>query len=136
MRSWPFVLFVLGSGLLGSGCARPTGTRDLRVEGLPTCPKGQGYARAVVVRVDRERSLFDEPYSKEVRLEAPGVPPVFAMPRGRLQAIVRVGTCTPTSLGTWDCKAATWLSTQQIALDGGQKPWVLHVPPVAVGCAR
>lgn len=122
--------------LLLAGCARPSGTRELRVEGLPTCPKGQGYARALVVRVDRERSLFDDAYAEERRLDGPTAAPVFAVPRGRMTAVVRVGLCTPTSLGTWDCKAATWVAEQRIVLDGGTKAAVATMPKVPVGCSR
>ena len=46
-------------------------TRALVIEGLPRCAGKNTYARPVVVRLDRERALFEDPWSVQLRIDAP-----------------------------------------------------------------
>ena len=132
VRSLGSVLFVVLSG-----CVAPPGTREVRVDGLPTCPKGKGYARKVVVRLDRDRSLFDEAVMRTATFELPPpASPILTVPRGRMLMTLRAGLCAPTSLGTWDCNAVLWLSSQQLQFDGGKGAYVARLPALAIDCTR
>ena len=106
--------------LVLAGCDRGVGpdTRPVVVNGLPGCPpKSSYYARPLVVRFDRDRALFEEPFTTQTRVDSPSVP-TLTVPRMRMNATIRVGVCARTSVATWDCNAATWLASTTVHLDG------------------
>src|ERR1700704_4449626 len=110
---------VIAALLLGAACDRsPSGaTRTLRRRGLPLCARGVAYARPVVVRLDRDAAIFEEKYSTSTTLEGGHPTANMSVVRERMRRTVRVGLCRPTSLATWDCRAATWVSTRELSLD-------------------
>jgi len=123
--------------LLLAGCERGDGgeVRVLRVRGLPVCGKGVGYARPIVVRVDRDPALFEEKWSNSVIAEGSTATVTVPVIRRRMKATLRVGLCAPTSLATWDCAAATWLTSVPLALDGRSDVMDVSLPPLQVACA-
>jgi len=123
--------------LLCASCDRGVGpsVRSLEVRGLPTCPSRSTYARPIVVRVDRERALFDEAFTTQTRVDAPANVITITLPRTRMRVTVRVGLCTATSLGTWDCAAASWLASANLDLDGRPTPTSLMLPGFDAPCS-
>jgi hypothetical protein len=124
--------------LLVCGCDRGIGpsTRALEIQGLPSCPPKTTYSRPIVVRVDRERALFDEAFTTQSRVDAPAPTATIMVPRARMRVTIRAGLCTPTSLATWDCAAATWLSTTTADLDARASPAPIKLPAFEVACSR
>jgi len=124
--------------LLVASCDRGVGpaVRPLEVRGLPSCPTKTTYARPIVVRVDRERALFDEPFTVQTRIDTPVAAASISIPRTRMRVTVRAGLCAPTSLGTWDCAAATWLSTTNADLDSRASAATVTLPDFEAPCAR
>lgn len=120
-----------------SGCDRGIGatTRPVEVRGLPACPKKTTYVRPLVVRLDRDPSLFEDPFTTQVRVDQPEPKAALIVPRKRMRATVRVGTCTPTSIATWDCAAATWLATTSVDLDARAGVAEVAMPAFEVACA-
>lgn len=114
MRLFPAALCALAL----VGCDRGVGpeTRGVEVLGLPACPSKQHYARPLVVRFDRDRALFEEPFTTQTRVDTPSIP-TLTVPRARMRATIRVGVCARTSVATWDCNAATWLQSVSVNLD-------------------
>jgi len=112
-------------------------TRPLRVRGIPLCPHGVTYARPIVLRVDRDRALFEEAYSTQKTLDAP--PPAHEatidVARTRMKVTVRVGICAATSLATWDCNAASWVGSGVLALDAKSTPAEVTLEVKDVPCA-
>jgi hypothetical protein len=112
-------------------------TRPLRVRGVPLCPRGVSYARPIVLRVDRDRSLFEDAYSTERTLDTP--PPThdasLDVLRVRMKVTVRLGICAETSLATWDCNAASWVATTTTTLDTRADAMDVTLPPSEVPCA-
>lgn len=127
----------LVAALVLFGCDRGVGpsTRPLEVHGLPRCPARSTYARPIVVRVDRERALFDEPWSTQQRVEVPTSVVALMLPRTRMRLAVRAGLCAPTSLATWDCAAATWLSATTVDVDGRASPVTVTLPEFEAPCS-
>jgi hypothetical protein len=125
------------ASLVACDHARPhdgSTTRLVEIRALPGCPKRSGYERPLVVRLDRERSLFDDPFSVQQRLDAPVPIVALTVPRRPMRASVRIGTCTKTSLATWDCAAARWLASTSVDLDGRASPASLDLPAISVPC--
>jgi hypothetical protein len=122
--------------LCAYGCSARTesSVRVLEVRGLPTCPPRASYARPIVIRVDRERALFDEPYTTQTRIDTPACTASLSLPRTRMRVSVRAGLCTATSVGTWDCAAATWLASANLNLDGRATPAILTLPGFEAPC--
>lgn len=118
------------------GCDRGVGpnARSLEVHGLPRCPARSAYTRPIVLRVDRERTLFDEPYRTQQLVQTPTAVVALSVPRTRMRLTVRAGLCAPTSLATWDCAAATWLSTTTIDVDARATPFAVTLPELEVPC--
>lgn len=118
-----------------SGCERGVvpDTRAVEVRGLPGCPPKQYYARPLVVRFDRDRALFEESFTTQTRVDSPSVP-TLTVPRKRMHATIRVGLCAQTSLATWDCSAATWLTSTTIDLDGRSTVFPALVPGATAAC--
>jgi hypothetical protein len=110
------------------------GTRTLRFVGAPSCAQGAPYERPIVVRLDRERSLFDEPWSAQLVLTGPTDPSQLELPRRRLRLTMRVGVCAPTSLATWDCAAPAWASSLPLDVDTRATPIEVKLPKVPVAC--
>ena len=112
-------------------------TRPLRIKGVPLCPKGVSYARPIVLRVDRDRSLFEEAYTAQRTLDAP--PPTheatLEVMRARMKVTLRLGVCAETSLGTWDCNAASWVATTTTTLDTRADVMEVTLPTAEVPCA-
>lgn len=138
----PDVVLLVALVLVGSSaCERnvTARTRPLALHGLPSCPPRVGYARPIVVRLDRDRSIFEETYSTQVTIDAPptGESRVVTLPiaRIRMKATLRLGLCVSTSLGTWDCAAPSWLSITELALDGREAPFDVDVPKIEAPCA-
>lgn len=141
--------FVIATAIAMTVCAcdRSVGagaTRLLVLQGLARCPRNVRYERPIVVRVDRDRSLFEDAYSAQLtieRLDASATKgnvtpsPTLAVARQRMRVTLRVGLCVATSLGTWDCAAPTWLGTTQLTLDARDKPLEVALPTVDVPCA-
>jgi hypothetical protein len=121
-----------------SACDRGVGptVRPLEVRGLPACPPKTSYTRPIVVRVDRERALFDEAFTTQSRIDAPAAFASITVPRARMRITIRAGLCTPTSLATWDCAAATWLSTTTADLDGRASAASITLPAFEAPCSR
>ncbi len=117
-------------------------TRLLVVSGLPTCPKEGRFERPIVARIDAEPGLFESPFSAQraleasphARADADGGKLELTLPRRRMKATLRIGTCRPTSLSTWDCNAPAWMIDQDLELDDGVDPKVVGVHIVAA-CA-
>lgn len=123
---------------LCAGCDRAiaTSTRTVLVH-APSCGSAETYARPLVVRLDRERALFDEPWTTEARVDTPPKGPVaIVVPRTRMKIRVRIGACLATSLGTWDCAAASWLGSASADLDARSSPVEITAPKADVGCVR
>lgn len=131
-------LVVCVAAIVCASCDRPGGaTRPLRVRGIPVCSKGVRYARPLVVRIDRDRALFEEEYSMQKTIESP--PPTrdttLDVARMRMKATVRVGICAETSLATWDCNAASWVGVSTIALDAKANEAEVTIEAKEVPCA-
>jgi hypothetical protein len=121
-------------------CDRTVGagaTRSLVLHGLARCPRNVRFERPVVVRVDRDRSLFEDAYSAQVTLERPEPtdgkgkvtqPATLPVARQRMRVTLRVGLCVATSLGTW-------LASAQLTLDARDKPLDVDLPAADVPCA-
>ncbi len=124
------------AALLLLGCDRGVGpsTRPLEVRGLPRCPARATYQRPIVVRVDRERALFDEPFSTHTRVDAPTALVALTLPRTRMRLTVRAGLCMPTTLATWDCAAATWLASTTLDVDSRATAATLTLPEFEAPC--
>ncbi len=120
-----------------AGCDRGIGatTRPVEVGGLPTCPSKTTYARPLVVRIDRDQSLFDEAFTTQIRVETPAPKVALEVPRQRMRATVRVGACAPTSIATWDCAAATWLASTRVDFDARAQVAEVAVPKFEAACA-
>jgi hypothetical protein len=120
-----------------SGCDRGVGpdTRPVEVHGLPTCPSKSSYVRPLVVRFDRDRVLFEEAFSTQTRVDTPSVP-TLTVPRVRMKATIRVGLCARTSVATWDCSAATWLTSTTVSLDARAAVAVVTVPAASALCTH
>lgn len=138
-------VIALGACLAAAcGCARsaPAKTRTFVVTGLPTCPKEGRFERPIVARIDAEPGLFEAPFSTQRALEASpraladvdGGRLELTIPRRRMKATLRVGTCRPTSLSTWDCNAPAWMVDQEIEIDDGSVAMSVGVHVVAA-CA-
>jgi hypothetical protein len=117
-------------------CDRGVGpeTRPVLVNGLPGCPpKSSYYARPLVVRFDRDRALFEEPFDTQTRVDSPSIP-TLTVPRQRMKATIRVGLCTKTSVATWDCNAAQWLVSTSVHLDGRSTAFPVSALGASIGC--
>jgi len=112
-------------------------TRPLRIKGVPLCPKGVSYARPIVLRLDRDRSLFEDAYSAQRTLESPPATheATLEVVRARMKVTVRLGICAETSLATWDCNAASWLATTTATLDTRSNAFEVTLPAAEVPCA-
>ena len=112
-------------------------TRSLRIGGVPLCPKGVSYARPIVLRLDRDRSLFEDAYTAQRTLDAPPSTheATLEVMRTRMKATVRLGICAETSLGTWDCNAASWVATTTTTLDTRSDAMSVTLPAAEVPCA-
>ncbi len=123
--------------LVASACDRGIGptTRSVVVHGLPTCPGKTRYTRPIVVRLDRERALFEEPWSTQTRVDAPASDVTLTVPRARMHTTLRFGLCVATALATWDCAAATWLDSAPLTLDGRASNADVTSPKLEVECA-
>jgi len=130
------LLLCAATGSCANSCGRGVGpeVRSLEVRGLPRCPPRATYERPIVVRVDRERALFDEPFSTQMRVESPANFVSLSVPRARMRVTVRAGLCVPTSLGTWNCAAATWLATASVDLDSRATPAGVALPEFEAAC--
>lgn len=126
-------LFALALACL-DGCDRGVGpeTRPVEVLGLPACAKGH-YVRPLVVRFDRDRVLFEESFTTQTRVDTPSVP-TLTVPRTRMKATIRLGVCARTSVATWDCSAATWLTSTTMNLDARSTVASVKVPPASMPC--
>jgi hypothetical protein len=111
-------------------------SRKIVARGLPTCRARETYARPIVLRVDRDRSLFDDPVTAQEIVYAPSPSASIVVPRTRMKATLRMGSCTLTSVATWDCAAATWLASEAIELDGRSSDAEVQLPVVSVPCVR
>ncbi len=120
--------------LLAGGCERAVGERPLRLVGLPGCPAGASYQRPLVVRLDRERALFEDAWTAQLTLTTANDPAELRLPRRAMRLTLRVGACTATSLGTWDCAAPTWLATDAFEADARAAPVERALPKVTVSC--
>jgi hypothetical protein len=120
---------------LSIACDRSGGTRRLTLRGLPTCPRNVAYARPIVVRVDRDRSVFEDAYTAQITFDRPIAVGALDVLRQRMKATIRVGLCISTSLGTWDCAAPTWLGSETLTLDGRDRPFDVDLPPSEAPCA-
>lgn len=130
-----FAALLLVSSL--SACDRGVGPqqRTVEVRGLPSCPPKTVYARPLVVRLDRDRALFDEPFSTQASVESSAIV-ALTVPRTRMHATVRVGICAPTSLATWDCAAASWVASTTLDLDARATTATVTLPRFDVPCGR
>lgn len=120
-----------------AACDRPGSTvRPLHVR-VPICPQGIGYARPIVLRIDRDRALFEEAYSTQTILSAPPSTHEASIDvaRAHMKVTVRLGVCAETSLGTWDCNAASWVASQSFALDTRADAMSVVLPAAEVPCA-
>lgn len=123
------------AGALLVGCEEAAhGTRALRFVGAPPCPQGAPYERPIVVRLDRDRSIFDEPWTAQLVLSGPADPAQLELPRRRMRLTLRVGVCSPTSLATWDCAAPAWAASQPLETDARAAPIEVKLPKVPVVC--
>ncbi len=131
------LLLVLPIALALTACDRGGDgeVRVLRVRALPLCNKGVGYARPVVVRIDRDAALFEEKWSNSVIAEGHSSSVTIPVLRKRMKATVRLGFCAATSLATWDCTAASWQWSQAVVLDARADVMDLDLPPLQVPCA-
>lgn len=128
--------FLCVAALLAAACDRGVAgtTRPVEVRGLPACKTP--YARPIVVRLDRDRSLFEDAFSTHVRVDGPAQLAALVVPRVRMHATVRAGLCTATSVATWDCEAATWLASTTVDLDSRSITAVVTLPAFEAACAR
>jgi hypothetical protein len=110
-------------------------TRAIVARGLPTCSAHESYQRPLVLRLDRDRSLFDEAFTAHEIAYAPQPSVSIVVPRTHMRATLRIGTCAPTSVGTWDCNAATWLASAPIELDSKSAQAEVTLPAVTAPCA-
>ena len=134
--TWALVATLLLTVLVTAGCDRSAGEmRTLRLKGMPLCPRGVGYTRPVVVRLDRDPALFEDRYTVSTTLEGGAPTASLTVPRLRMKATLRVGLCAATSLATWDCAAATWIATAPVTLDGRSDVTDVELPQLAVPCA-
>ena len=141
--------FVIATAIATAPCAcdRSVGagaTRLLVLHGLARCPRNVRYERPVVVRIDRDRSLFEDAYDAQLTIErldlspakGGGTPsPTLVVARQRMRVTLRMGLCVSTSLGTWDCAAPTWLASEQLTLDARDQPVEVALPPADLPCA-
>lgn len=118
------------------GCDRGVGpdTRPVEVHGLPSCPPKSSYVRPLVVRFDRDRVLFEDSFTTQTRVDTPSVP-TLTVPRTRMKATLRVGLCARTSVATWDCSAATWLTSTTVSLDARSTVATVTMPSASALCA-
>jgi len=128
--------FLCVAALFVASCERGVAstTRPVEVIGLPTC-KG-AYARPIVVRLDRDRSLFEDAFSTHVRIDGSAQQATLVVPRLRMHATVRAGLCTATSVGTWDCEAASWLASTTVDLDSRAAPAKVTLPTFEAACSK
>jgi hypothetical protein len=133
--------FLCAAALFSAGCDRgvATATRPVEIRGLPTC-KGS-FSRPIVIRLDRDRSIFEDPFSTHVRIDGPEKAgekrsPALVVPRMRMRATVRVGLCSPTSVATWDCDAASWLGSTKVDLDARSTPVAVSLPTFESPCSH
>ncbi|MBI2388086.1 MAG: hypothetical protein HYV09_00595 [Deltaproteobacteria bacterium] len=136
-RSAPEGARIVLSALLLSGCepGPASTTRPVEVRGLPACPPKSPYARPIVVRLDRDRALFEEAFTVMTRVDAPTATVALSVPRVRMRATVRAGLCAPTSVSTWDCAAATWVASTTVDLDARSTPVTVTLPAFQAACA-
>jgi len=138
------VLAMLGATAACDRSAGAGATRLLVLHGLARCPRNVRFERPIIVRVDRDRSLFEDAYGAQVTIERPeqtdgkGIvtqPLTLTVARQRLRVTLRIGLCVLTSLGTWDCAAPTWLASEQLTLDARDQPMDVQLPKADVPCA-
>jgi hypothetical protein len=111
------------------------GTRLVHFTNLPACGAGAAYARPLVVRLDRDPALFEEAWTGRLVLAAPTDPAQLELPRRHMRLTLRVGLCPPTSIGTWDCAAPTWLGSGAFDTDTRAATLEQPIPKLAVPCA-
>lgn len=117
------------------GCDRDVpGTRFVHFGNLPTCASGAAYARPLVVRLDRDPALFEEAWTSRLVLAAPTDPAQLELPRRRMRLTLRVGLCPPTSIGTWDCAAPSWLGSGAFDTDTRAATVEQPLPKIVVSC--
>ena len=135
MRSLPLGALVLVGFALAAFACDGVGpdTRAVEVRGLPSCPPKSFYARPLVVRFDRDRAVFEESFTTQTRVDSPSIP-TLTVPRKAMRATIRVGVCSRTSVATWDCSAATWLTSTTVTLDRRMPPVVVTLPATSVAC--
>ncbi len=131
------VAHALALALALTACEKPSGTRAIVLRGVPRCLRDVAYARPIVIRLDRDRAVFEDPYTTQLMLEMPPTldAATLTIARQRMRATLRVGACVKTSLGTWDCAAPTWISTTTLALDQRDVPVEVTLPKTVVECA-
>src|SRR5262249_1401576 len=112
-------------------------TRPVRLKGVPLCPRGVSYARPIVLRLDRDRSLFEDAYTAQRILESPPATheATIEVLRARMKGTRRLGICAEPSLATWDCNAASWVATTTATLDTRSDAFDVRLPPAEVPCA-
>ena len=125
---------VAGAGATSMGCDRAAGARLVHFTNLPTCAAGAAYERPLVVRLDRDPALFEEPWTSQLVLAAPTDPARLELPRRRMRLTLRAGSCPPTSIGTWDCAAPTWLGSAQVHTDARAATLEQPLPKLTVAC--
>jgi hypothetical protein len=117
------------------GCDRDVpGTRLVHFGNLPACAPGAAYERPLVVRLDRDPALFEEAWTAQLVLAAPTDPAQLELPRRRMRLTLRVGLCPPTSIGTWDCAAPTWLGSGAFDTDTRAATVEQALPKIGVSC--
>lgn len=126
---------MFAAALFVAGCDRgvASSTRPVEIRGLPAC-KGH-YLRPIVVRLDRDRSLFEDAFTTHVRIDT-AAQTTLMIPRLRMHATVRAGLCQATSMATWDCEAATWLASTTVDLDARSSPAVVTLPSFEAACVK
>jgi len=130
-------IVLLAFAALASSCDRPgSSTRVLHVQGVPVCARGVAYARPIVLRLDRDRSLFESEYTLTHGIApSPAGVAEIDVARMRMKATLRLGVCNETSLSTWDCNAASWVAETTLTLDDRTEPAEVTMPPADVPCA-
>ncbi|MGZ3424907.1 MAG: hypothetical protein ACXVEE_44020 [Polyangiales bacterium] len=129
-------ILLLATALLAA-CDRGIAATSRKVvaRGLPACPAREAYSRPIVLRIDRDRSLFDEPMTAHEIVYGPAASASIVVPRTRMKATLRIGSCALTSVATWDCNAASWLASTPIELDGRSADAEVQLPAVSVPCS-
>ncbi len=121
--------------LLAAGCDRGVaGSRLVHFTNLPACPAGAAYERPLVVRLDRDPALFEDAWTAQLVLAAPTDPAQLELPRRRMRLTLRAGLCPPTSIGTWDCAAPSWLASSGFDADARAATLEQPLPKTTVSC--